>query len=162
MEDEHRILLVEDDPQDVELTLRALKNGNLQGGIHVARDGEEALDYLFRRGEYQDSLHHSPSLILMDLKLPKIDGLQVIEQVKSSAETRSIPVVVLSSSGEQRDVFESYRRGVNSYIQKPVDIQEFRQAIRTLVLYWTVINRSPVLSAPEKNPLQHSSVEANG
>jgi two-component system response regulator len=145
MEDEAGILLVEDDPQDAELTLRALRNENLKAGIHVVRDGEEALDYLFRRGDYTNlPSYASPTLVLLDLKLPKIGGLQVIEQVKSSEETRSIPVVVLSSSGEQRDIVESYRLGVNSYIQKPVDIREFRKAIKMLVLYWMEVNRSPM------------------
>ncbi len=145
MEDEAGILLVEDDPQDAELTLRALRNENFKAGVHVVRDGEEALDYLFRRGDYSNRpSYSSPTLVLLDLKLPRIGGLQVIEQVKSSEETRSIPVVVLSSSGEQRDILESYRLGVNSYIQKPVDIREFRQAIKMLVFYWMEVNRSPI------------------
>jgi two-component system response regulator len=145
MEDEAGILLVEDDPQDAELTLRALRNENFKAGVQVVRDGEEALDYLFRRGDYSNRPSYaSPKLVLLDLKLPRIGGLQVIEQVKSSEETRSIPVVVLSSSGEQRDILESYRLGVNSYIQKPVDIREFRQAIKMLVFYWMEINRSPI------------------
>jgi two-component system response regulator len=144
MDDEAGILLVEDDPQDAELTLRAFRNENLKAGVHVVRDGEEALDYLFRRGAYRNRPSYtSPTLVLLDLKLPKIGGLQVIEQLKSSEDTRSIPVVVLSSSGEQRDILESYRLGVNSYIQKPVDIREFRHAIKMVVLYWMEVNRPP-------------------
>ncbi len=139
-----RILLVEDDPQDVELTVRAFRSENVQSRIEVVRDGEEALDYLFCRGEYKSRpTDQPPTLVLLDLKLPKVGGLQVLREVKGSAECRSIPVVVLSSSDEQRDIAESYRLGVNSYIQKPVDIIEFRKAIRALALYWLGVNRSP-------------------
>ena len=139
-----RILLVEDDPQDVELTLRAFRSENVQSRIEVVRDGEEALDYLFCRGEYKGrASDQPPNLVLLDLKLPKIGGLQVIRELKTSAECGSIPVIVLTSSGEQRDVTESYRLGVNGYIQKPVDIGEFRKAIRALALYWLGVNRSP-------------------
>ncbi|HTA41060.1 MAG TPA: response regulator [Bryobacteraceae bacterium] len=140
------ILLVEDDPQDVELTLRVLRTENIKVAIQVARDGEEALDYLFRRGDYSNRApNHQPSLILLDLKLPKVNGLQVIEQIKASDETRTIPVVVLTSSGEQKDIVESYRLGANSYVQKPVGSIEFRQAIKTLAFYWTAVNQVPVL-----------------
>jgi two-component system response regulator len=138
------ILLVEDDPQDVELTLRAFRRENVQSRIDVVRDGEEALDYLFRRGDYSNrAADQPPTLVLMDLKLPKIGGLQVLKELKASPECGCIPVVVLTSSGEQRDIVESYRLGVNSYIQKPVDIAEFRSTIRTLVLYWLGLNRLP-------------------
>jgi DNA-binding response OmpR family regulator len=156
-----RILLVEDDPQDVELTLRAFRSENVQSRIEVVRDGEEALDYLFCRGDYKGRpSDQPPTLVLLDLKLPKIGGLQVLRELKASAECRSIPVIVLTSSGEQRDVAESYRLGVNSYIQKPVDIVEFRKAIRALALYWLGVNRSPFSrkaggfppSAPPLNP----------
>ena len=139
-----RILLVEDDPQDVELTLRAFRSENVQSRIEVVRDGEEALDYLFCRGDYKHrSSDQPPTLVLLDLKLPKIGGLQVLQEVKASAQCQSIPVIILTSSGEQRDVAESYRLGVNSYIQKPVDIVEFRKAIKALALYWLDLNRSP-------------------
>jgi two-component system response regulator len=139
-----RILLVEDDPQDVELTLRAFRIENVQSRIEVVRDGEEALDYLFCRGDYKNRpSDQPPTLVLLDLKLPKIGGLQVLREVKASAECQSIPVIVLTSSGEQRDIAESYKLGVNSYIQKPVDITEFRKAIRALALYWLGVNRSP-------------------
>jgi two-component system response regulator len=142
--DTAEILLVEDDPQDVELTLRAFRNENVQTRIDVARDGEEALDYLFCRGDYKGRpSDQPPTLVLLDLKLPKIGGLQVLREVKESVECGSIPVIVLSSSGEQRDIAESYRLGVNSYIQKPVDIAEFRKAIKALALYWLDVNRSP-------------------
>lgn len=144
MTPEAKILLVEDDPQDVELTLRAFRSENVQSRIEVVRDGEEALDYLFCRGEYEGrASEQPPALVLLDLKLPKIGGLQVLREVKASAECGSIPVIMLTSSGEQRDVDESYRLGVNSYIQKPVDIGEFRKAIRALALYWLGVNRSP-------------------
>jgi two-component system response regulator len=144
MNGESPILLVEDDPLDMELTLRAFRSENVQSRIEVVRDGEEALDYLFCRGDYKSRpSDHPPSLVLLDLKLPKIGGLQVLREVKGSVECRSIPVIVLTSSGEQRDIAESYKLGVNSYIQKPVDIVEFRKAIRALVLYWLGVNRSP-------------------
>jgi CheY-like chemotaxis protein len=143
------ILLVEDDPQDVELTLRAFRSENVLRRIEVVRDGEEALDYLFCRGAYEGrAMDQPPSFVLMDLKLPKIGGLQVLREVKASPECRSIPVIILTSSGEQRDIAESYRLGVNSYIQKPVDISEFRMAIRALALYWLGVNRSPFLPKP--------------
>jgi two-component system response regulator len=147
--DATKILLVEDDPQDVELTLRAFRSENVQSRIEVVRDGEEALDYLFCRGEYEGRVtDQPPTLVLLDLKLPKIGGLQVLHELKSNAACQSIPVIVLTSSGEQRDIVESYRLGVNSYIQKPVDIGEFRKAIRALALYWLGVNRSPFSQKP--------------
>jgi two-component system response regulator len=143
--DDLDILLVEDEPEDVELTLRALHGENLKNPIHVARDGEQALDFVFCRGQYSTRVKDKqPKLILLDLKLPKVDGLKVLEELKSSPECRTIPVVILTSSGEQRDVIESYKLGVNSYIQKPVDTVQFRQAVKTLGLYWLVVNRPPV------------------
>jgi len=146
-----RILLVEDDPQDVELTLRALRSENVRSPIEVVRDGEEALDYLFCRGLYAArSPDQPPTLVLVDLKLPKISGLQVIDAMKSNAAFKSIPVIVLSSSGEPRDIAESYRLGVNSYVQKPVDIMEFRKSIRALAQYWLEVNRSPFAQKPLK------------
>jgi CheY-like chemotaxis protein len=141
---EIEILLVEDDPQDVELTLRVLNAEGVKNRIEVARDGEEALDFLFCRGAYSDrSPAHPPKLVLLDLKLPKVDGLQVLQEIKTRPECRLIPVVVLTSSGEQRDMVESYKLGVNSYIQKPVDIGQFRQTIKMLGFYWLLVNRIP-------------------
>lgn len=147
------ILLVEDDPQDIELILHAFRTANVERRIEVVRDGEEALDYLFRRGSYQDRPSDQPPiLVLLDLKLPKIGGLQVLRELKASPECASIPVVILTSSGEQRDIVESYRLGVNSYIQKPVDIGEFRKAIKALTLYWLTVNRSPFSRNQRSSP----------
>jgi two-component system response regulator len=137
------ILLVEDDPVDLQLALRELeKFGKIR--IQVARDGEEALDFLFCRGAFAGrSPDNPPQLVLLDLKLPKVDGLQVLRELKARPETRAIPVVALTSSKEEKDLVESYRLGVNSYVQKPVDFEKFRDAIRALGSYWTTINQSP-------------------
>jgi two-component system response regulator len=144
IDDAMEILLVEDDPQDAQLTLRALQSENLKNRIVVARDGEEALDFLFCRGAFNGrSPDYPPKLVLLDLKLPKVDGLQVLREIKTSPGLRAIPVVILTSSSEQRDIVESYQLGVNSYIQKPVDIAQFRQTIKTLGLYWLVVNHPP-------------------
>ena len=144
MEDAIEILLVEDDPQDVRLTLRELQRENLRNQVVVARDGAEAIDFLFCRGEFSGrSSLHPPKLVLLDLKLPKVSGLEVLREIKSRPETRAIPVVVMTSSGEERDVIESYKLGVNSYIQKPVDFEQFRQMVKTLGLYWLVVSRLP-------------------
>lgn len=137
------ILLVEDDPSDLRLTMHALRGENLGNQIAVARDGEEALDFLFCRGQYVDRSPNNPRLVLLDLKLPKVDGLQVLREIKASTATQSIPVVVLTSSREEKDMIESYQLGVNSYIQKPVDFEQFREAIRILGLYWMVVNQPP-------------------
>jgi len=143
------ILLVEDDPHDVELTLRAFHSENVQGRIEIARDGEEALDYLFCRGAFRSRTpDQQPALVLLDLKLPKVGGLQVLREVKASVECQSTPIVVMTSSGERRDVTESYRLGANGYIQKPVDVAEFRKAIRALAAYWLGVNLSPSRSRP--------------
>ncbi|MGO8672994.1 MAG: response regulator [Capsulimonadaceae bacterium] len=147
-DDALEILLVEDDPKDVRLTLHALKAENLVNRIEVVRDGEEALDFLFKRGAYANRLTvAAPKLILLDLKLPKVDGLQVLRELKSSPNTRSIPVTILTSSGEERDMVESYRLGVNSYIQKPVDFDQFRETIKALGMYWMVVNQPPPQTA---------------
>ena len=139
------ILLVEDNPCDVELTLRAMKMHNLTNKIHVVRDGQEALDYLFANGTYEDrNIQHIPKVILLDLKLPKVDGLEVLRQVKSDERTKRIPVVVLTSSREEKDVVESYQFGVNSYIVKPVEFDKFVEAVGKLGFYWLLINEEPV------------------
>jgi two-component system response regulator len=149
------ILLVEDDPMDLQLTLRELaKDARIR--IEVARDGEEALDLLFCRGPFAGrSPGNPPKLVLLDLKLPKVDGLQVLREVKASPETRSIPIVALTSSKEEKDLVESYRLGVNSYIQKPVDFEEFRETIRAVGIYWATVNQPPPRKAfapPENRP----------
>jgi two-component system response regulator len=141
---ETEILLVEDDPRDARLTIRELQTEKPNVLIEVARDGEEALDFLFRREAYSGRPPGSPpKLILLDLKLPKIDGLQVLREIKTNPETRAIPVVALTSSREENDRIESYRLGINSYVQKPVNFDEFRKTIRTLGLYWLNINQPP-------------------
>ena len=141
---EVEILLVEDNPDDVELTQHALRAGKLCNSIHVTRDGEEALDFLFCRGPYANrSFDHPVHLVLLDLKLPKVDGLEVLRALKSDTRTRRIPVIILTSSREESDLIRSYDLGANSYAQKPVDFEEFRAAIRHLGLYWLVVNISP-------------------
>jgi two-component system response regulator len=138
------ILLVEDNPNDLELALYALKRNNIANFIHVARDGAEALDFIFAQGEYAGRrIEDGPKLILLDLKLPKIDGLEVLKRVKSDPRTRIIPVVVLTSSTEERDIVESYQLGVNSYITKPVDFEQFTEVVRQLGFYWLLVNRRP-------------------
>jgi two-component system, response regulator len=142
---EVELLLVEDDPNDVELTLIALRKHKLANKIHVVRDGEEALDFLFSRGPYAGrSSNGPPKVILLDLKLPKVSGLEVLRAIKEDSRTRSVPVVVLTSSREQRDMVEGYRLGVNSYIQKPIDFEQFQATIRDLGYYWLVVNKCPV------------------
>ena len=136
------ILLVEDNPDDVELALHALKRNNFSNRIHVVRDGVEALEFIFGPGAYAGrNLHDVPRVILLDLKLPRLDGLEVLRRVKADARTRMIPVVVLTSSREERDIVESYQLGVNSYIVKPVDFQQFTEAVRELGLYWLLLNQ---------------------
>src|SRR5580700_3250684 len=138
------ILLVEDNPQDLRLTQRALKKANLANHIHVARDGQEALDFIFCEGDYTGrKIENSPKVILLDLKLPKVDGKEVLERIKSDPRTKMIPVVVLTSSKEQSDVVESYKLGVNSYIVKPVNFEQFAAAVQKLGLYWLLLNQPP-------------------
>jgi CheY-like chemotaxis protein len=138
-----RILMVEDDPKDVELSLTALEDYNLANEVVVMRDGEQALDYLYCRGEYQTRSRGNPAVMLLDLKLPKVDGLEVLKQIKSDGELRMIPVVVLTSSKEEKDMVASYRLGVNAYVVKPVDFHEFVNAIKELGVFWAVINEPP-------------------
>jgi len=138
-----RILLVEDDPKDVELTLTALEEYNLANEVVVARDGEEALDFLYRRNAFSARSRGNPAVMLLDLKLPKVDGLEVLEQIRSDEKLRMIPVVVLTSSHEERDMVASYRLGVNAYVVKPVDFHEFVNAIRELGIFWAIINEPP-------------------
>ena len=142
------ILLVEDNPADVELTLHALRGNKLANSIQVVRDGEEALDFLFCRGAFQHrSVESPPRLVLLDLKLPKVDGLQVLRAIRGDARTNAIPVVILTSSKEERDLVNGYQTGVNSYIQKPVDFNQFREVVRQLGLYWLVVNIVPSAKA---------------
>ena len=138
-----RILLVEDDPKDVELTLTALEEYHLANEVVVARDGEEALDYLYRRGSFATRSNDNPAVLLLDLKLPKVDGLEVLQQIKSDENLKIIPVVVLTSSHEEKDMVASYRLGVNAYVVKPVDFHEFVNAIGELGFFWAIINEPP-------------------
>ena len=137
------VLLVEDDPDDLELALHSLEEARIKNPIQVARDGEEALDYVFCRGNHAGRQASRPRLILLDLKLPKVDGLQVLREIKSDPRTKGIPVVILTSSREERDVIEGYHLGANSYIQKPVDFAQFQKTIRELGYYWLVVNQAP-------------------
>jgi DNA-binding response OmpR family regulator len=143
MESLARILLVEDDPRDVELTMTALADYNLTNEVVVAHDGEEALDYLYCRGKFQGRTGQDPAVILLDLKLPKVDGLEVLEKVNSDEKLRVIPVVVLTSSREEKDMVASYKLGVNAYVVKPVDFHEFVNAIKELGVFWAIINEPP-------------------
>lgn len=138
-----RILLVEDDPRDVELMLEALSENNLGNEVDVVDDGEKALDYLYHRGKFQGRMGNNPAVILLDLKLPKVDGREVLRVIKADESMRMIPVVVLTSSREERDLAETYKLGVNAYVVKPVDFHEFVDAVRTLGLFWAVINEPP-------------------
>ena len=142
-----RILLVEDDPKDVELTMSALEDYNLSNEVVIAMDGEEALDYLYYRGKFQRRSGDNPAVLLLDLKLPKVDGLEVLETIKQDENLRMIPVVVLTSSREERDMVASYKLGVNAYVVKPVDFHEFVNAIKELGVFWAIINEPPPGSA---------------
>jgi CheY-like chemotaxis protein len=138
-----RILIVEDDPNDVELTLTALDEYKLANEVVVARDGEEALDYLYCRGKFKTRSTGNPAVLLLDLKLPKRDGREVLQQIKSDERLKMIPVVVLTSSHEEKDVVASYKLGVNAYVVKPVDFHEFVNAVKELGVFWAVINEPP-------------------
>jgi CheY-like chemotaxis protein len=139
------ILLVEDNQDDIDLALHALRHNKLANSIFVVRDGEEALDFLFCRGVFAGrTFDHPPKLVLLDLKMPKIGGLEVLKELKGDPRTKSIPVVIMTSSKEERDMIDSYNLGVNSYIQKPVDFEQFRQTVKTLGLYWLIVNQPPL------------------
>jgi two-component system, response regulator len=154
------ILLVEDNEDDLALALHALQREKLANRIFVVRDGEEALDFLFCRGAFASrSIDHPPKLVLLDLKLPKVDGMEVLRQVKSDERTKSIPVVMMTSSKEERDLVASYDLGVNSYIQKPVDFNQFRQTVKSVGMYWLVINQPPVVQA---SPARGGQVRSPG
>ena len=141
------LMLVEDNPQDLELALLALREACPLARIHVARDGAEALDFIFCEGVHSSrQIIEQPRVILLDLKLPKVDGLEVLKRLKGDVRTKTIPVVILTSSKEQRDVIESYQLGVNSYIVKPVNFERFTEAVRNLGTYWHLLNQSPILT----------------
>ncbi|MFZ1539382.1 MAG: response regulator [Chromatiaceae bacterium] len=142
------ILLVEDNPSDAELALRSLKKHNLANRVFWAKDGEEALDYLFHRGAFSDSANSLPRVVLLDLRLPKVDGIEVLKQIRATPETCEIPVVVLTSSKEERDVMDTYKLGVNSFVAKPVAFDEFAGVVAQLGMYWVLVNRVP----PEIRP----------
>lgn len=142
---EVEILLVEDNPTDAELTLRALKKHNLVNKLHWVKDGQEALDFIFASGEYKDrNCKDVPKVILLDLRLPKVDGMEVLAQLKGTEATRSIPVVVLTSSQEERDIVESYNLGVNSFVSKPVEFEAFLKTVSDMGLYWMLLNKPPL------------------
>ena len=142
---EKTILLVEDNADDEALAIRALKKNNISNQIEVVRDGVQALDYLWARGEYKDKPNQKlPAVVLLDLKLPKLSGHEVLEQIRKDERTKLLPVVVLTSSKEEEDIFRSYELGANSYVRKPIDFNEFSEAIKQLGLYWLLINRAPL------------------
>jgi CheY-like chemotaxis protein len=143
--DEIEILLVEDNPADLELTLRALKKNNIANKVQVAEDGEVALDFLFGQGQFAGrNTDNKPKVVLLDLKLPKVDGLEVLRTIKADPKTQAIPVVVLTTSKQESDIIESYRLGVNSYIVKPVDFEKFVESVKELGMYWLLMNQPPM------------------
>ena len=155
MHSEMDILLVEDNPDDLELTLHALRRERLANNIFTVRDGEEAVEFLFCTGRFKDrSFEHPPRLVLLDLKLPKLTGLEVLKLVKNDPRTKSVPIVVLTASREERDLVASYNLGANSYIQKPVDFDQFREIVKSTGLYWIVINQHPL-----SNPLSMAATQ---
>ena len=152
-----KILLVEDDPNDVELTLSALRENHIANDVIVARDGEEALDYLFRRGPYESREAGEPAVVLLDLKLPKVSGMEVLEQIKDDPQLRTLPVVVLTSSREEQDLVRSYNLGTNAYVVKPVDFHDFIEAVGQVGLFWAIINQPPPSSLNrQRGPREHS------
>ena len=153
MADVKRILLVEDSPNDIELTLAALAENHLANEVVVARDGEEALDYLYRRGMFKLRELGQPAVVLLDLKLPKVDGLEVLAQLKADPALKVVPVVMLTTSHEEKDLVRSYDLGVNAYVVKPVDFPEFVEAVKEVGLFWAVINELPPGSVPRVSEL---------
>ena len=151
------ILLVEDNPNDEMLALHAFKSQKIVNEIHVVRDGAEALEYIFRTGAYADRCTGNPKMILLDLKLPLVDGIEVLRRIRSDSRTRLIPVVALTTSNEQRDMVETYNLGVNSYIVKPVDFEQFNEVARHLGYYWLLLNRQPE-SVMESSPMTTSTL----
>lgn len=147
-----RILLVEDDPHDAELTLRALADHNFANEVKWVHDGEEALDFVFCRGEYEGGKCDEVALILLDLKMPKVDGLEVLQAIKEDENLKLIPVVILTSSREERDMLKSYQLGVNAYVVKPVDFKEFMKAVEELGIFWALINEPPPFSPKFRTP----------
>ena len=147
MSELRRILIVEDDPRDVELTLTALDEHKLANEVVITRDGKEALDYLYCREQFASRPEENPAVILLDLKLPKVDGLEVLQQIRSDERLKMIPVVVLTSSHEEKDLLATYQLGVNAYVVKPVDFQEFVNAVKELGMFWAIINQPPPGSA---------------
>jgi two-component system response regulator len=156
MSHEVEILLVEDSPEDAELTIRALRRNKLANEIQVAEDGAEALDFLFCRGAHQDrTFSHPPRLVLLDLKLPKIGGIEVLRAIRADERTKAIPVVVLTSSKEERDLIDGYKLGVNAYAQKPVDFEQFSETVRQIGMFWMLVNQAPppaAFAASEAKP----------
>jgi CheY-like chemotaxis protein len=152
MADLKPILLVEDNPKDLELTLAALDQCQLANGVVVVRDGAEALDYLYARGSHADRAAGPPAVVLLDLKLPKVDGLEVLEKIKNDPDMRATPVVMLTSSREERDLVKSYSLGVNAFVVKPVGFEQFFEAIRDLGMFWAVLNEPPPYAARLKAP----------
>jgi two-component system response regulator len=153
IENDVEILLVEDNPSDVQLTLHAFKKHKLANKIHVARDGAEALEYLFCTGAFAGrDINHRPRVVLLDLKLPKIDGMEVLRQVRADPRIGDTPVVVVTSSREERDIVETYKLGVNSYIVKPVSFEQFTETAQLLGMYWLLLNQPPISHGKEGNP----------
>jgi CheY-like chemotaxis protein len=148
------ILLAEDDPHDVELTLAALEEHNLANKVLVVRDGEEALDYLYRRGKFKTRAGNNPIVMLLDLKMPKVNGLEVLKIIKADKQLKTIPIVVLTSSRETPDLTECYKHGVNAYVVKPVDFSEFMKAVKQLGVFWAAINEPPPHAGREEIPIQ--------
>lgn len=139
-----RILLAEDNPKDVELALEALEEHNLANDVVVVRDGAEALDYLYRRGEFSTRPEGNPAVVLLDLKMPKVDGMEVLRQIKTDEEMKVVPIVMLTSSREEQDLVKSYKLGANAYVVKPIDFQQVIEAIKQLGLFWAVLNEPPI------------------